>query len=264
MKPKFIVVASSKGGVGKSTVALGISRALAEMGESVLLSDLDFGNACLDLLVGCENSVVYTVLDVAAERCKAEDAVIEADGGVYLLPCPAGGKTEISEEGDCTASDVIGAVKAAAESGTFSYVVIDTAAGVNDVTDEAVKIADITLVVSGHNPISLRAAESTVARFSPSARGDIRLIVNQFDIENLLGGKGNRNGLLQIIDSSRAQLFGVVPYDYELMLKHEGAKVKKIGAEVAFSNIAKRLMGYEVPLFDSMKKIRRKRTKLYR
>ncbi len=263
MKPKFIVVASSKGGVGKSTVALGVSLALSEMGESVLLADLDFGNACLDILAGCENSVVYTVLDVAAKRCAAEDAVIEAEG-IYLLPCPAGGKTEISEEGDCTASGVIDAVKAAAESGTFTYVVMDTSAGVNEVTDEAVKIADMTLVVSGHNPISLRAAESSVARFAPSARGEIRLIVNQFDIENLLSGKGRRSGLLHIIDSSRAQLFGVVPYDYGLMLKQEGAKVKKTGAEIAFSNIAKRLRGYEVPVFDTMKKIRRKRNKLYR
>ena len=52
METKFIMISSSKGGVGKSTVALGISKELALLGESVLLCDLDFGNACQDILLG--------------------------------------------------------------------------------------------------------------------------------------------------------------------------------------------------------------------
>ena len=60
MTNKVISVASSKGGIGKSTVAIGVSRALAQSGHKVLLADLDFGNACLDLLLGVEDDVLLT------------------------------------------------------------------------------------------------------------------------------------------------------------------------------------------------------------
>ena len=58
MTNRVISVASSKGGIGKSTAALGLSRALADAGHRVLLADLDFGNACLDILGGVEDEVL--------------------------------------------------------------------------------------------------------------------------------------------------------------------------------------------------------------
>ena len=94
METKFIMISSSKGGVGKSTVALGISKQLAQRGESVLLCDLDFGNACQDILLGVEDRVIYTVSDVAKGKCRANDALVSdletGTSGLMLLPCPAG------------------------------------------------------------------------------------------------------------------------------------------------------------------------------
>lgn len=270
VKTKVIMIASSKGGVGKSTTALGVAVQLAAAGEKVLLCDLDFGNACLDILMGVEDKVVYTVIDAAKGRCPAGDAVIDpADTGVdglHLLPCPAGGVFRISDEdGDDTVSecDIMVVMLRAAEEIGAGYTVIDTGAGVNPITDAASDFADTVLVVASHNPISLRAAEGTVSRFSDSGHKDIRLVVNSFEAEATVKRKGSRRSLLDIIDMSRAPLAGVIPYDYSLMLFHEGlGRISDI-SERAFKNIALRLKGEDVPLFDGMGRIRKKRKKLY-
>ena len=47
-----VVVTSGKGGVGKSTVALGMGRALAQKGRRVLLVDCDAGLRSLDRMTG--------------------------------------------------------------------------------------------------------------------------------------------------------------------------------------------------------------------
>ena len=94
--PRFIAVASSKGGIGKSTAALGISRALCARGKKVLLADLDYGNACLDMLCRVEDSVLYTSADVSRGICTPEEAVIKPEGeGLFLLAAPSGGRTVI-------------------------------------------------------------------------------------------------------------------------------------------------------------------------
>ena len=269
MKTKVIMIASSKGGVGKSTAALGISVQLALAGESVLLCDLDFGNACLDILAGVEDRVIYTVSDAANGRCTAKEAVItDSDTGIAglsLMPCPAGGTVIISDKEDSdsvSAGNVADAVKKAAAEIGAGYVVIDTGAGVNPITDAASDIADTVIVVASHNPISLRAAEGTVARLSEKGHGDIRLVVNSFEAEATIKRKGPRKGLLDIIDMSKAPLAGVIPYDYSLMLYHEGVGKISATSERAFRNIAYRIMGNDVPLFEGINSIRKRRKKL--
>ncbi len=276
METKFIMISSSKGGVGKSTVALGISKELAQRGESVLLCDLDFGNACQDILLGVEDRVIYTVSDVAKGKCRACDALVSdletGTSGLMLLPCPAGATVRISEnenDGGLSPKAVINAVKEAAEISCCRYVVIDTGAGVSALSDAAALLAHSIIVVASHNPISLRAAEGTVVRYSKYELKDIRLVINSFEADSTFSKKCQRKSLLDIIDSSRAQLIGVVPYDYALMLSHEGLVMKKFSGEIsdsdrAFCNIARRIMGEDVPLFSGIKKLRRARAKLYK
>ncbi|MBQ4269893.1 MAG: P-loop NTPase, partial [Clostridia bacterium] len=59
-----IVVTSGKGGVGKSTVAVGLGIALSKRGQRVVLCDADFGLNDLDVMTGVENLVCYDVVDV--------------------------------------------------------------------------------------------------------------------------------------------------------------------------------------------------------
>ena len=56
MEKTIIPIASGKGGVGKSFVAANLSIALAELGNQVIVADLDFGGSnlhtCLGIKIG--------------------------------------------------------------------------------------------------------------------------------------------------------------------------------------------------------------------
>ena len=66
MSGRVIVVTSGKGGVGKTTTSANIGTALAKSGAKVILIDTDIGLRNLDLLLGLENRIVYTIVGVAA------------------------------------------------------------------------------------------------------------------------------------------------------------------------------------------------------
>ncbi len=278
MKTKFIMVASSKGGVGKSTAALGIAHAFCDMGHKVLIADLDFGNACLDMLLGVQDRVICTVQDVAKGSASCEGAVLKIEekagkkkkkiisrgGELWLLPSAPGGVGCIAAFGgeDSHFSDrLIGrAVKESADFIGADVVIIDTGAGINRAVDAAAKIADTALIVTGQMPVALRSADATAGRLSEKGVKDIRLIINSFDAKGVVGG--GRCGLLSAIDTSRAPLAGVVPYDYSLMLSHEGIVSCGEDSKRAFSNIAERLCEKNVPLFSGIKSLRKIKNKV--
>jgi septum site-determining protein MinD len=85
---RIIVITSGKGGVGKTTVTSNLGMAIARLGRRVALVDADFGLRNLDLLLGLENRVVYTAVDVLAGQCRLEQALVKdkRQEGLVLLP----------------------------------------------------------------------------------------------------------------------------------------------------------------------------------
>ena len=74
---RVIVITSGKGGVGKTTTTSNIGMALARLGHTTLLVDADVGLRNLDLLLGLENRIIYTGVDVLAKTCRLEQALIQ-------------------------------------------------------------------------------------------------------------------------------------------------------------------------------------------
>ena len=86
--PRFIAVANQKGGVGKTTTAVNVGAALAELGYRTLLVDLDpQGNASTGLGVeirGIDTSMYHVIMhDVPLEDC------VEATDVRNLFVAPA-------------------------------------------------------------------------------------------------------------------------------------------------------------------------------
>ena len=77
MTGRVIVITSGKGGVGKTTTSANIGTALAKEGYKVVLIDTDLGLRNLDLLLGLENRIVYTLVDVVEGHCKLKQALVK-------------------------------------------------------------------------------------------------------------------------------------------------------------------------------------------
>ncbi|HZU74052.1 MAG TPA: AAA family ATPase [Acidimicrobiales bacterium] len=86
--PRTLAIANQKGGVGKTTTAVNLGAALAEMGFRVLVVDLDpQGNATTGLGINARN-LESSVYDVLMREVPIEDC-IEPTGVRNLLVCPA-------------------------------------------------------------------------------------------------------------------------------------------------------------------------------
>src|SRR5690242_17014053 len=82
---RVFAVANQKGGVAKTTTVQTLGAALSELGERVLLVDLD-PQACLTFAIGLEpDSLSPTLHDVLLGRAKAEDA-LHMVGAIGIVP----------------------------------------------------------------------------------------------------------------------------------------------------------------------------------
>jgi chromosome partitioning protein len=84
--PVVLAVANQKGGVAKTTSVASIGAALAELGDSVLLVDLD-PQACLTFSLGVDpEDLELSIHHVLTKGLHASEVILETDDDVDLLP----------------------------------------------------------------------------------------------------------------------------------------------------------------------------------
>jgi chromosome partitioning protein len=85
-KATVIAVANQKGGVAKTTTVASLGAAWSQLGQRVLIVDLD-PQACLTFSVGYDpESISCSVHQVLGGQAGAQDALLETDEGPDLLP----------------------------------------------------------------------------------------------------------------------------------------------------------------------------------
>lgn len=217
---KVLATVSGKGGVGKSTVAVGLGVAFARKGCKVLLVDMDEGLRCLDLMLGADKTAVFDLSDVLSGK-EIEDAVYSCtfQDGLFLIPAPA--KTGLIDNTALKKFSL--SVK-----DMFDIVIFDFPAGID--TEQYLSLPKDTLflTVAVPDPVSVRDA-AYLSDVLYEQKLSARLVINRFIYKQKR--KLRFKNIDEIIDTASLRLVGIVPESDEMSLfslKHKLPKRSKV------------------------------------
>ena len=241
MGANVIMVASGKGGTGKSTVAVLLGAELAARGRRVLLVELDSGLRSVDIIAGVYGKTVYDIADVLSGRCEGAKAVVASP--VYP------GLSVISAPYEWSGTVQPAALKKLLDklSPVFDWVLVDTAAGLGAPFKAALAVSETVLLVLTPDPVTLRDGHIAAEEAFAAGAKQVRLVLNRVGPASFGGAVRD---LDECIDTVAAQLIAVVPESSQLQLC--AAKGQALPADClafrAVDNLARRLQGQRVPL----------------
>lgn len=245
---KTILIASGKGGVGKTTLTANLGIALANLNKTVLLLDNDMGLRNLDLALGLENNVFYDCADIITDDCKIREAVIKYDKNSNVSFIAA---SQFKDDINIDGSKYNALVSKLKEK--YDYVLIDCPAGIGDNLKNAAMCADMALIVVNPDPYSLRDADKLASVFEKYDNiKDVRLVINRMRKE--LINSGIMLNIDSIIEALGIRLVGVVLEDskvIEASIKGEPVvNTLKSKTAKSFNDIALRICGNNVPITE--------------
>jgi septum site-determining protein MinD len=157
----MLAVAGGKGGVGKTTTALGLARALGQRGETALVVDIDCDMPNLLWIAGLRSEPTAQPNPPDGLAALAEGTPIERVR--YSLPHQQG-VSVVPTGAHPTEADVCGALDQL--SSWDGPVILDCPAGAGRLATVPLRYADRTTLISTPHPASLSDAAKTAAMAS--------------------------------------------------------------------------------------------------
>lgn len=244
-----IVITSGKGGVGKTTITAGLGAALAELGSSVCMVDLDFGLNNLDLVLNLEDKVVYDLSDCISGKCRLKQALIPEKQKDNLFYLPSG---KISSAQNIDESKVAGVINKLSQ--VFDYCLIDSPAGIGNGFLLASGVADEFILVATPNISSLRDASKIKNLIVSSKSANIGLVVNRIRGDLVMSKKMiDEDQMAKALD---VKLLGVIPESDDIFVMNNLKSVYECGAAIkgAFDVLAKNVNFNKKVKFDYLSK----------
>ena len=248
MTGRVIVITSGKGGVGKTTTNANIGTALARAGKKVVMIDTDLGLRNLDLLLGLENRIVYTIVDVVEERCKLKQALVKDKKNPNLCLLAAAqtrDKTAVTEE---QLKDICEKLKK-----DYDFILVDCPAGIEQGFQNAVAGASEAIVVTTPEMSAVRDADRIIGLLE--AKEEIKsykLLLNR--VRPNLVKSNDMMSVEDVVSILSAELIGIIPEDTGIITStNKGEPIvntEKSLAGLAYRNVARRIMGEDVPFLN--------------
>jgi flagellar biosynthesis protein FlhG len=148
---RAIAVSGGKGGVGKSTIAVNLAIAYAQLGARTLVVDTDLGMADLNLLLGVAPN--KSLLDVLGGT-PVEEVLVQAHG-IDLLPA-LNGSYLLATVGPATQQRILDVITSLAS--RFDTLVVDVAAGIGQSQTTFAGATTDAIVVVNPEPLSMADA----------------------------------------------------------------------------------------------------------
>lgn len=243
---EVIVVTSGKGGVGKTTTTANVGTGLAMLDKKVVLIDTDIGLRNLDVVMGLENRIVYNLVDVIEGNCRIRNALIKDKRypNLYLLP-----SAQTRDKNSVTPEQMKKLAEELKEE--FDYIIMDCPAGIEQGFHNAIAGADRALVITTPEVSAVRDADRIIGLLEANEIDQTYLIVNRLRMDMVK--RGDMMSSEDVTEILAIDLIGVVPDDEHIVIStNQGEPL--VGSDslagTAYMNIARRLIGEEVPFLD--------------
>ena len=245
---RIIVITSGKGGVGKTTCTANLGMALAKSGKRVVVIDADFGLRNLDLLLGLENRIVYTALDVLAGECRLDQALVKDKRQPNLALLPA---AQNRSKESITPEQMKKLVRALTKA--YNFVLIDSPAGIEMGFRNAIAAAREAIIVTTPEISAVRDADRVIGLLEANDVKAMRLVINR--LKPAMVEAQQMMSVKDVQDILAVPLLGVIPDDEQVVVSTNNGEPLILDKELsqagtAVSNIARRLQGEKVPLMD--------------
>jgi flagellar biosynthesis protein FlhG len=173
-RARVIAIASGKGGVGKTNLAVNLAIAMSRLGKRTILIDVDIGLANADVLLDVHPR--FHLGHILSGEVAPLEALVPTDSGVLLLP----GSTGTVSFSDLDENERRFLVESFRQLEEYAdYLLVDTGAGISRNVVQFARSAGEVIVITTPEPTAITdgyAMIKTVCR--EKGCGRIRLVVN--------------------------------------------------------------------------------------
>lgn len=248
-EPRTIVITSGKGGVGKTTTTANLGMSIARLGYRVALIDADIGLRNLDLLLGLENRVLYTAMDIFEGECRLDQALIR-DKRLKNLSLLAISKNR--QRYNVTRQKMDHLVSSISALG-YHFVLIDCPAGIDVGFINAISPAQEALIVTTPEITAMRDADRVAGLLEANGIYNAKLLINRVRPDMI-----QRHDMMSVQDVQDVlgiPLLGAIPEDLHVIISTNRGEPLVLRKQltlsgIAFENAARRLIGKQDYLID--------------
>jgi len=210
---RILSVASGKGGVGKTSVAVNLAIALSRLGVRVLVLDADFGLANVDVMLGTTSK--YDVSHFLRGEKSINEIIQLGHEGVRFISGGSGLYDLLNIHEEQLAELLAGIVKLDAP---IDFIIIDTGAGINEKVLQMILASSETIVVTTPEPTSILDAYALVKTIVK--RDDshpIHILINK--CENSREAQRVQEGFIEVVGKhlgKNVNPLGLIMYNNEV------------------------------------------------
>jgi flagellar biosynthesis protein FlhG len=175
-KTRIIAVASGKGGVGKSNIAINIALGFAKLGKSVVVLDADLGLANVNVILGVIPR--YNLYHMMRQQKTMREIITDTNYGIQIVA----GASGFSKIANLTEEERRSFILELSSLGQADILVIDTSAGVSNNVLDFVAAADDAIVVTTPEPTAITDAYGIIKIIATeinNPRLSLKLLVNR-------------------------------------------------------------------------------------
>ncbi len=241
---RVIVVTSGKGGVGKTTVCANLGLNLAKKNYRVCVVDMDIGLNNLDVVLGMESRVLYTMQEVIDGKCRLRQALVQDYTYPLLYLLSSGNVAHNLSLRPEYIKAVITELKT-----MFDYILIDCPAGIDAGFNRAVICAEEAIVVTTPHLSSIRDADKVVTILSSYNLHNVKFVVNRargdLIVDKLM------LDVYEISKTLKIEFGGVIPEDDFVGMGQEATRINyKLPSHRAFLILSDNIETGSKKLFD--------------